>query len=208
MDHKSYQQNALRTESQPETLNVSPVALHALVTMSIMTANIMDAMKKTIFYGKELDGPSFASNLLEIEDTSNFLRQLSYQGRITGGDMNTEGTQFENVMGVNKRLLHASIGILTESGEMLEALRKQMDGGELDLINFGEELGDVDWYKAIAHDETGTDEVELRMKNIAKLRLRFPGKFTSEDALNRDLDAEREVLESTFAPIADVLGAN
>lgn len=32
-------------------------------------------------------------------------------------------------------------------------------------------------------------------KNIAKLKQRYPEKFTTENALNRDLDAERQILE-------------
>lgn len=31
--------------------------------------------------------------------------------------------------------------------------------------------------------------------NISKLRVRFPDKFTSENALERDLDSERKELE-------------
>lgn len=205
MDHKSYQKNALRTESQPETLNVNSVALAGAMKMAIIASEVMDTLKKTIFYGKPLDGAEFEMQMVSLADQATFLRQVSYRDSIVGGDVEIMNPDY--IAPVNKRLLHAAIGIFTESGEMLEALLKQMDTGELDLINFGEELGDVDWYKAIAHDETGTDEVELRMKNIAKLRLRFPGKFTSEDALNRDLDAEREVLESTFAPVEALAGS-
>jgi hypothetical protein len=32
-------------------------------------------------------------------------------------------------------------------------------------------------------------------RNIAKLRTRYPEKFASDRALNRDLEAERKVLE-------------
>lgn len=39
------------------------------------------------------------------------------------------------------------------------------------------------------------DIEELMETNINKLRARFPHKFNSEDALNRDLDAERKILE-------------
>lgn len=36
-----------------------------------------------------------------------------------------------------------------------------------------------------------------RTNNIAKLKLRFPDKFTEENAINRDLEKEREILERT-----------
>ena len=34
----------------------------------------------------------------------------------------------------------------------------------------------------------------MKSKNIMKLRARYPEKFTTEDALNRDLDKEAEAL--------------
>lgn len=40
------------------------------------------------------------------------------------------------------------------------------------------------------------DQGEYLQKNIDKLIARYPEKFNSEDAINRDLDAERKILES------------
>lgn len=40
----------------------------------------------------------------------------------------------------------------------------------------------------------GLDFYELLDKNINKLRVRFPDKFNEDNALNRDLDAERDEL--------------
>jgi hypothetical protein len=40
------------------------------------------------------------------------------------------------------------------------------------------------------------DQGEYLQKNIDKLKERYPGKFTVENAINRDLDAERKILES------------
>ena len=45
-------------------------------------------------------------------------------------------------------------------------------------------------------EDTGLNfEVDLQ-KNIDKLKVRFPEKFNTVDALNRDLDKERKILES------------
>ena len=95
-----------------------------------------------------------------------------------------------------KRLLHAGIGIATESGEFLDALKKAIFyGKELDRVNLKEELGDLLWYIAIAMDELGTDfETEME-RNIKKLKARYPEKFRKEDALERDLEKERGILE-------------
>lgn len=100
-----------------------------------------------------------------------------------------------NVVG-NERLLHAAIGLATESGELLDALKKTIFyGKELDHVNVKEELGDLLWYIAVAMDELGTDfETEME-RNIAKLQSRYPEKFTEVHAEERDLVREREILE-------------
>ena len=96
----------------------------------------------------------------------------------------------------NIRLLHAGIGLATESGEFLDALKKSIFyGKELDRVNLKEEIGDLLWYCAIALDELDGDFESVMATNIAKLKARFPNKFTEEDAENRNLDKEREILE-------------
>ena len=95
-----------------------------------------------------------------------------------------------------ERLLHAGMGIATEAGEFLDALKKSIFyGKELDRVNLKEELGDLLWYIAIAMDELGTDFEREMERNIEKLRARYPEKFTKEKALERDLEKEREILE-------------
>lgn len=94
------------------------------------------------------------------------------------------------------RLLHAAIGIATESGELLDTLKKFMFYGKgLDIVNIKEELGDLLWYIALAMDVLDTDFPTEMDRVIRKLRLRFPDKFNIVDANIRDLDAERKELE-------------
>ena len=100
---------------------------------------------------------------------------------------------------VNLRLLHGAIGVFGEAGELLEALQKQLSGETLDLVNIAEETGDIDWYQAIIEDETGVSEEDTRAKVIAKLRKRYPNKFDSDLAVNRDLGAERAAIEGASA---------
>jgi NTP pyrophosphatase (non-canonical NTP hydrolase) len=94
------------------------------------------------------------------------------------------------------RLLHAAMGLSTESGELLDALKKHLFYRKpLDTTNLKEEMGDLFWYLAILADALGTTfEAEME-RNIAKLKARYPRKFTSENAINRDLATERKVLE-------------
>lgn len=95
-----------------------------------------------------------------------------------------------------KRLLHAGIGLSTEAGEFLDALKKHIFyGKDLDRVNLKEEIGDVFWYLAIACDELGVDFEPLMETNIKKLKARYGDKFTAAAAEKRDLAREREILE-------------
>lgn len=96
----------------------------------------------------------------------------------------------------NVRLLHAAIGLCTESGEIQDQLKKAIFYGKsLDKVNLVEELGDLMWYIGIACDALGVTLEEVMQKNHEKLKARYGTKFTEAAALNRDLDKEREILE-------------
>jgi len=95
-------------------------------------------------------------------------------------------------------LVHAAIGIQTESAELLNALVSE--GDLVDLVNIEEELGDLLWYVGLAIlslREKGhpTSFEQVLSKNMGKLKKRYPNGFTEKDAVNRDLEKERSVLE-------------
>ena len=93
-------------------------------------------------------------------------------------------------------ILHASVGIATEAGEFLDSFKKAMFyGTPIDLVNLDEEIGDHLWYIAIYAEARGTTIEKLAEKNNKKLKQRYPEKFSKEGAENRDLFAERQVLE-------------
>lgn len=94
------------------------------------------------------------------------------------------------------RLLHAAMGMATEVAEFIDQLKKHIFYGKpLDTVNLKEELGDNTWYERIAVDELETTLFDIYYTNIEKLKARFPDKFSEESALDRDLAAEREILE-------------
>lgn len=94
------------------------------------------------------------------------------------------------------RALHAVMGLCTESGEALDALKKHIFyAKQLDVVNLQEELGDLFWYAAILADVCQFTFEDTMDKNIKKLMTRYPDKFTEKAAVLRDLEAEREVLE-------------
>jgi NTP pyrophosphatase (non-canonical NTP hydrolase) len=109
----------------------------------------------------------------------------------------TEATLLPDLDSPTARLLHAAIGLGTESGEMLDAIKKHLFYGKpLDKVNLIEEMGDLCWYMAIAMDALGTNFHEVQKANIEKLKARFPDRFTEEQASNRNLELERHILEN------------
>lgn len=93
-------------------------------------------------------------------------------------------------------MLHSAIGLCTEAAEALDMLKKHIYYGKpLDIPNFREEIGDGQWYAAIGAEACGTNLDAIQATNIRKLKARYPGKFTEQDAENRDLATERKILE-------------
>lgn len=94
------------------------------------------------------------------------------------------------------RILHGAIGCGTEAGELLDAVKRYIFYGKpIDRTNIIEELGDIEWYMAIIRDVLNVSQEEVQQLNISKLQKRFPEKFTEADAIDRDLQAERDALE-------------
>ena len=97
------------------------------------------------------------------------------------------------------RLLHHAIGLATESGEILDQLKKHIFYGKpLDIINLEEECGDASWYLAGFANTLKTTLKNIFQKNHNKLFSRYGEKFSQNAAINRNLSREREILEETY----------
>lgn len=160
--------------------------IHYLDTFARVSKEL-DRLKKYFFYGKALPSDFF---LPRVDVTPTIMDRL----------------QNETFL----RLLHGVLGVCTEAGEMVfDSHKNSLKGvlpvirgqAEVDMVNFGEECGDTEWYIAqiIRMANTalplGMSLQQVLQTNIDKLRARYPEKFTTEDALNRDEDAERKILE-------------
>lgn len=105
-------------------------------------------------------------------------------------------TESQNFYSVNPRVLHAALGLSTEANEIIDHLKKVIFyGKQIDAVNLKEEAGDILWYLAILFDELDTSFEDEMERVIKKLKTRYPDKFTNDNALVRDLEAERKVLE-------------
>jgi len=98
---------------------------------------------------------------------------------------------------IDSRVAHAIIGLATESVELLEALRDAIENdAPIDGVNVLEELGDLNWYHAIAVDALNGSWEQIQETNISKLRKRNQGnKFNAQATINRDEAGERVLLE-------------
>lgn len=107
----------------------------------------------------------------------------------------------------NARAVHAFFGLLTETGELADGFKRAIFYGKpLDTTNIKEEVGDAFWYLAILCDTLGVNFIDCMSANIKKLSTRYPDKYTHEAALNRDLPAERKVLEGNLPKDSPTLG--
>jgi NTP pyrophosphatase (non-canonical NTP hydrolase) len=92
--------------------------------------------------------------------------------------------------------IHMILGMLTETGELADVFKKNIAyGKEIDWINVQEEMGDIFWYLGNFCKMNNFNLEDILANNIKKLQARYPNKFTKEDALNRNLEVERKVLE-------------
>lgn len=91
---------------------------------------------------------------------------------------------------------HMITGMQTEVAEIADVYKKHIAYcKDLDFVNIKEEIGDIMWYIANLCNMHGWRLSEIMATNIDKLKARYPDKFNNEQALNRDLVKEREILE-------------
>lgn len=201
MNFKDYQSRALLTESKPSTLNFGEVGLHILLNTAETSAAILNLAKRTIFYGKPMETDKLRELAENLAGYGRLIYELSDHLPIANDFESYNGLppEAQNIKAenVDLRLLHAAMGIFTEAGEAIELVRHQLEGKPFDSVGWGEEIGgDISWYQALGHDAAGTDEDVEREKNIRKLEKRNRGQtFSAEGTLNRDLEAERAILE-------------
>lgn len=181
MNDQQYVKGALRTEAPISTDVMQRIeqtgvtaALYSCMRLAIANGHTLDSLKKHIYYGKS------------VGTLADILPNMA-QGTINPNAFNAR----------TLRLVHAVVGLHTEMAEITEALLAHLQTGEsLDWVNMIEECGDLFWYMAIYADVMGTGFGDIKERNNAKLKARFPDKFTEDRAINRDLTVERNVLRA------------
>lgn len=179
-----YVESAKRTEPNRQDIIFDPTALALTIGMFIGAGNVLDQIKKYVFYGKPINHEALKKHLESVNGCSELLLDKERDDRTFAFNMDQ--------VSINDRLFHAVMGIATEATELVEAMKD----GFPDDVNLLEELGDLNWYEAIAIDELEGDFSEVLKRNIEKLRHRYPDKFSAKNAIWRDTDGERQVLSS------------
>ena len=81
------------------------------------------------------------------------------------------------------------LGLCGEAGEVVELYKKHIGHGhELDIFKLEKELGDVLWYISAIATGLNLSLEDIAIANIAKLKARYPDKFSSERSINRDVE--------------------
>jgi NTP pyrophosphatase (non-canonical NTP hydrolase) len=95
------------------------------------------------------------------------------------------------------RPIHAFLGLFGECEEIAKVIGNYiLNGVKPDNLNCEEEAGDFLWYLNQWLSCFGSNIPLAAKRNIAKLRKRYPNKFTEQAAQNRDVAAERAAMES------------
>jgi len=171
MTIKEYQLEASRTNADLGT----PELNYLHMKMGVMTeiGEIVDILKKHLAYKKKLDLVHIGE---EIADCAWYIVNWdTINGIISSVQTMANTTCLEEVLS-SLDFVYGGYSVVT--AEDCEFTTEQQLGLLESIANYF----NLDFY-------------ELLDKNIAKLRVRFPEKFTEEAALNRNLEQERIELE-------------
>ncbi len=89
---------------------------------------------------------------------------------------------------LNKKdvLINGVMGLCGESGECIDIVKRHLaQGHELDRDNLIKELGDVAWYLAETAFALEVELEEVFIRNIEKLKKRYPEGFSRSKSINR-----------------------
>lgn len=215
MQIHDYSKAAIRSESKiPEVKGVGAVSLHAALTAVIGVGDVMDQIKKNVFYNRPYDREKLADSINASIGALTFLYQSVQPNggfadpeqsldihRMTANDGPTGkaiNINADALKQIDPRIFHVITGIITEASELAEALQLNIEGDPLDLVNVSEEIGDIAWYGfGIFPDASEIPPGQILDTNIGKLARRYPEKFDAWLAQqeNRALDEERAILE-------------
>lgn len=163
---KNYLEESKRTEADTFFPElVQSYNLENLLYEMQLIGDDLSDVKKALYYGKSLEQPYL-----------DFVEK-DYQ--------------------VDPVTIHGIVGVCTEAAELASLLRSALDDSKSPVKReeIIDEAGDVLWYLALLFRRFDTSFEEVASMNIAKLKKRFPDKFSTDAALNRDMQNENTVFQ-------------
>lgn len=189
---EEYRLLALRTLPDLGSKMSNKLHMDAGVTGELL-GEVVDILKKKLAYNKEVDTVHLGE---ELADTVWYCAGIETMlGGVSHGV--PAGFQIENILEVKKKVIGniqniggkeiscisaKCIAFLLANRKHINLDTKQNTEGIVGICMAICELHEIDFFQALTN-------------NIAKLQVRYPEKFTTEAALNRDLEAERKELE-------------
>lgn len=171
-----YDQDVMRNVD-PDAYHPDKVCTEGFATIIddvVVAGRDLDRVKKALIYGK----------------------QDPFVSGVPGEDPDLSISS--NFCSIPPEIVHAVIGMATETAEMIEAIQETLLSGKpFDTVNFLEEIGDNMWYAALGCRALGRGLDDAAWANTKKLAIRYPEKFTADRALTRNIEAERSSLEDS-----------
>jgi NTP pyrophosphatase (non-canonical NTP hydrolase) len=209
---------AVRTASaRPEIKDILPCLhvdrIHAKIGLITELGEFLDPIKRHIFYGADLDPVNLKEEIgdmlwywalytstmqdqvlaVVVYDAQNILHN---QGTTKKSDWSDGPIPMENLVQAATDLSGDISDLETTSEPDTLANMDEDDMSDTDVrflasqvVNVFDTIHDMANYMSVSLPE-------IMHTNIEKLRARFPDKFTEVDALERDLEVEREILEN------------
>lgn len=176
---------------------------------SAMYQKDVQRTKSTAFFGPYISRSRLVHYLTlsqKAAEPLDVIKKSLYYGRNIGeGDVKYPADLSVNIADEKTRdILHGLLGIITEAGELAERLAAVVtrEGPigftDEDVVNIFEESGDVLWYLAITADATGLGLDAIMTANIEKLKGRYPEKFESFRANERNIEKEQNILKKSL----------
>jgi hypothetical protein len=212
MTFEEFSASVLRFESvvgaPRETIPAALVIdlLHLFAT----AADMLDVVKKAVFYGKPLDAEALSGMRFVAARVAYNLGPLVDKNAAAHRTPLRVPKLLPSGPVQNMRAFHALLGYCTEAGEIAAALRTSvLNDKPIDRVNIDEEFGDGDWYKAVWFDVTAQTQGATLRRVRDKLTTRYGDKpYSDKAALNRNLGNERAVLEEAAAAVHKRPGLN
>jgi NTP pyrophosphatase (non-canonical NTP hydrolase) len=185
MNWKDYKSQAERTLSSQFNCDIDDQkVLHSIIGMMTEIDELLEN------YDSKMD------EINKMEEISDFMWYFSILSRMYSIDLLTD---YKNIKYISKDFINEKeliYSILKKCLKLLDMQKKKFFYNKnINIENFLEITSDIS-YLLLIYTKINNIDLEKSMEiNINKLYKRYPDKFSSDKAINRDLETERKILE-------------